>query len=124
VAASRGKWAEAASRLAEEASKLPALKTALEAARTEYDKVGTPCAGLLFCALVNSKYGAPNESSCAAPPFFVSQVTVESREEGLRTVLGKDALREWVREAKADVTKRAKAVAVCEDKVAQQLKNK
>ena len=52
-------------------------------------------------------------------PFFrcTSQVTVESREEGIRAVLGKEALREWVKEAKGEVTKCSKALAICEDKV-------
>jgi hypothetical protein len=32
-------------------------------------------------------------------------------------VLGKEALREWVKEAKGEVTKCSKALAICEDKV-------
>ena len=56
-------------------------------------------------------------SSLSSPLKCTPQVTVESREEGIRAVLGKEALREWVKEAKLEMTKCSKAVALCEDKV-------
>mmetsp|Transcript_28968 Transcript_28968/g.37392 ORF Transcript_28968/g.37392 Transcript_28968/m.37392 type:complete len:1202 (+) Transcript_28968:1-3606(+) len=56
-------------------------------------------------------------STLATTRAEYDKITIESREPALREILGKDALREWVKEAKAEVTKATKALAVSEDKV-------
>lgn len=63
-----------------------------------------------------AKLPALREAAAASKAEY-DKVTCESREAAIREILSKETLREWLRDAKADMTRAAKALALVEDKV-------